>query len=99
MKICESCGKEFEAKRSDAKYCSKQCRQRKSAKHAARVKRNSFQEKECICGKKFKGPNNQIYCSDDCKEWAQRLHKERNNDNRFDNLDAEYPFDSEDYLP
>ena len=28
VKICEECGKGFEAKRSDARYCSKKCKTR-----------------------------------------------------------------------
>ena len=80
MVKCVNCGKEFEAKRSDAKYCSAKCRQQ--------AKRGSFAVKQCpMCGKEFKGPNHQKYCSDDCAEWAQRLMEFHNNSSRFDDLD------------
>lgn len=93
-KNCISCGREFEAKRSDAKYCSKNCRQNSSL----RKKRGSFSKKTCpVCGKEFKGPNHQKYCSEDCYEWADRLQTFRRNEDRYDPLnwiDDEDPFDS-----
>ena len=65
IKVCEVCGKEFEAKRSDAKYCSKKCRQNKSV----RAKRGSFSKKVClVCGKEFNGHNNAEACSNECRD-------------------------------
>lgn len=83
QKICEVCGEAFEAKRSDAKYCSKKCRQNKSVRKI----RGSFAKKVCRnCGKEIEGNNNVLYC-DDCKEWLHELDVYRANDNRFDVLD------------
>ncbi len=61
-KICEVCGEKFEAKRSDAKYCSKKCRQNKSVRN----KRGSFAKKECIiCHKDIsKLKNGSVYCKE-----------------------------------
>lgn len=46
--ICQLCGKEFEAKRSDAKYCSSSCRNKSS-----RLNRGLVGKTCLICGEKF----------------------------------------------
>lgn len=78
---CKACGKEFEAKRSDAKTCSPTCRQQ--------LKRGSFPTKNClVCGKEFKGPSHSKYCSKSCQDWATELRTFRKNTNRYDYLDC-----------
>lgn len=74
LKVCLQCGEEFEAKRSDAKFCSPKCRQR------AKRSKQSHDPKVCLCGKEFV-PNhgNQEYCSDDCAEWAKDLDRSYSN--------------------
>jgi hypothetical protein len=46
--ICELCGKEFEAKRKDAKYCSDSCRNKASRLHRGLIGKTCL-----ICGEKF----------------------------------------------
>ena len=58
-KTCIHCGAEFEAKRSDAKFCSDKCRMAH--------KRNNRHDKICpVCGKHFIGTSNMKYCSHEC---------------------------------
>jgi hypothetical protein len=65
-RICEQCGKPFQAKRSDAKYCRQACQ-----KKAKRTK--ILPTKECIsCGKIFQPEHgSQIYCSAYCYEYEK----------------------------
>ena len=46
--ICQQCGKEFEASRKDAKYCSSSCRNK-----ASREARGLIGKTCLICGEKF----------------------------------------------
>lgn len=63
IKRCKTCGRSYEAKRSDSKTCSKKCRQNMSK----RKSRKSFKIKTCAhCFTQFNGPNNQLYCNDEC---------------------------------
>ena len=81
QKICIICGEAFEAKRSDAVCCSRKCRDRK--------RNGSFTKKICkICGKEFNGGNNELYCNDDCKDWALEIKRFRSNEDRNDYLDV-----------
>ena len=67
---CRYCGKEFEAKRSDALYCSHDC-QMKYYRQQAAEKRS----RDCTCqncGKVFSTTrSDKKYCSDDCRYQAQ----------------------------
>lgn len=53
IKICEHCGKEYEARQFNQKYCSKTCS--KKARYAEEVKnKSSLPPKKCaICGEEF----------------------------------------------
>ena len=71
---CRYCGKEFEAKRSDALYCSHDC-QMKYYRQQAAEKRS----RDCTCqncGKVFSTTrSDKKYCSDDCRYEAQIKRK------------------------
>lgn len=81
MKIivdCAICGKTFEGKRRDAKYCSSKCRNKGKAKTA----RDDYRRKNGIesnskkckyCGKMFDCTDfRQKYCSDTCRNKAKK---------------------------
>jgi len=90
--ICANCGESFEAKRKSAKYCSDKCKKQ--------FQRGSFAKKVCdICGKEFNGPNQKVYCSDECAQWAIDLQTYRKNSDRYDYTDCVTIGDEEDYLP
>ena len=59
--ICQLCGSEFEASRSDAKYCSASCRNKSS-----RLNRGLIGKPCIVCGEKFspltKSANKRKYC-------------------------------------
>ena len=65
--ICQECGKEMEAQKSNKKYCSRKCSNKAQNK---RAKNNiNKMEKHCvICGVEFKirniAANNRQYCYD-----------------------------------
>ena len=71
---CRYCGKEFEAKRSDALYCSHDC-QMKYYRQQAAEKRS----RDCTCqncGKVFSTTrSDKKYCSDECRYEAQIKRK------------------------
>lgn len=66
MLICQNCGKEFEARRRDQKYCCSNCSKQASRKRIAQGITSS--EKECCkCGKTFtirSNAYNRLYCYD-----------------------------------
>lgn len=78
-KICECCGNEFIAKRSDARFCSDKCRKKfKRAEQKQTVKIVCI-----ICGNEFvQRHGNQQYCSDECSETARILDQMHNNTRR-----------------
>ena len=60
-KTCKYCGAEFEAKRSDAKFCSAKCRM------ANKREQQKPTKKICpVCGAEFVGNSNKLYCSREC---------------------------------
>ena len=69
-KTCVCCGKEFEARRSNAMYCSPSCQQKYYRQRAAEER-----SRECVCaycGKTFTTARwNAKYCSEDCGYKAQ----------------------------
>ena len=69
-KNCVCCGKEFEAKRSNAMYCSPSCQQKYYRQQAAEER-----SRECVCGycgKTFTTARwNARYCSEECGYKAQ----------------------------
>ena len=69
-KTCVCCGKAFEAKRSNAMYCSPSCQQKYYRQQAAEER-----SRECICGycgKTFTTARwNAKYCSEECGYKAQ----------------------------
>lgn len=77
-KICIVCGKPFEAKRSDAKFCGPTCRQRN--------KRGSKIKQDCIvCGKPVSiGRGGRKYCSDECSETAHIINRTHGSYRRSD---------------
>ena len=86
IKICEECGKEFEANRSNAKYCSTECREA-FFKELYKVKRKC----KC-CGKIFnpKEVGKYCYCSDECQKQANKERQaKRNKTNRKQNRENE----------
>lgn len=72
-KICECCGKEFVSK-SNAKYCSDECREIKFNEYNNRV-----YKKHCkYCNKFFETKNNsKIYCSEKCRTTDSKKNKEK----------------------
>ena len=71
---CKYCGKEFEAKRSDALYCSHNCQVKYYRQQAAEKRsRNCTCEN---CGKIFSTTrSDKKYCSDECRYEAQIKRK------------------------
>lgn len=68
-KTCQHCGKDFEAKRSDAKFCGQKCRQNS---HRNLKFNNGFKKCE-QCGQEFKPKHgHEKYCSVACSENALR---------------------------
>ncbi len=68
--ICNHCGKPYEPKRLNQKYCSKQCG------HSFRGEVYPKVHRSCpICSKGFSGPKNQTYCSPDCRREAYNIKK------------------------
>lgn len=69
-KTCVCCGREFEAKRSNAMYCSPSCQQKYYRRQAAEER-----SRDCVCGycgKSFTTARwNARYCSEDCRYKAQ----------------------------
>ena len=69
-KLCVCCGKEFEAKRSNAMYCSPSCQQKYYRQRAAEKR-----SRECVCGycgKTFTTARwNAKYCREECGYKAQ----------------------------
>ena len=69
-KTCVCCGKEFEAMRSNAMYCSPSCQQKYYRQQAAEER-----SRECVCGycgKTFTTARwNARYCSEECGYKAQ----------------------------
>ena len=67
---CKCCGKEFEAKRSNAMYCSPSCQQKYYRQQAAQER-----SRDCVCGycgKTFTTARwNARYCSEECGYKAQ----------------------------
>ena len=81
VKICEQCGAEFEAKRSDAKYCSKKCRQIVSTRKI----RGTKNVKIClICGTKFITDGKREYCCDECSETAHIINRTHGDYRRYE---------------
>lgn len=70
IKQCVVCGKEFECKRSTAKYCCRQCENQARAKRIREKQQLNEIDKYClICGKPFRpksGAANQRTCCYDC---------------------------------
>lgn len=69
---CEYCGKEFEPRSWNQKYCSVECQQaNNNLLRRARAAKAEPKEKTCLyCGEKFFGKPGQKYCSRRCKEKA-----------------------------
>ena len=67
---CKCCGKEFDAKRSNAMYCSPSCQQKYYRQQAAKER-----SRECVCencGKTFTTTRSDVkYCCEDCRYQAQ----------------------------
>jgi len=77
IKICVQCGNEFEAKRSDAKFCSDKCRKRN--------KRGTVETKTClICGKQFPTDGKREYCPGACSETAQVINRTHGDYKRYE---------------
>jgi len=77
--ICKICGKEFEAKKHSARYCSEQCRwvgvkERQERAYEKIKAKKQPREKECAyCGKKFMQTGKEKMCSEDCREKARKV--------------------------
>ena len=82
MKLfCQGCGGEFEGKGTD-RYCSDECREntRKTREQASKEGARKMFPKTCpFCGKEFIPPHrqDQIYCSDVCRDKAKWEKKKR----------------------
>ena len=71
---CEHCGKHFQPRRKDQKYCGKQCRANSSY---SRLHRSSMGDRRCLqCGESLppESRRNTTFCSSRCR---QRYHYER----------------------
>lgn len=96
-KICEICGDEFTAKRSDARYCSGTCqrqgyRRKRGAKSREEAQRENAERKKATfvtvlcnqCGKAYES-NKQgrlaLYCSDACRQKAYDTRQRENTEN------------------
>ena len=84
MKIivdCAICGKTFEGKRRDAKYCSSNCRNKgkaKTARERRRKKKKNKVKKCAYCSKSYEQKHGrQKYCSTECKLLGKK-QSERN---------------------
>ena len=86
INTCIVCGKEFEAKKSTKKYCSRSCENkmawiRKKERLAAEAEGKNYYERQClICGKIFipkdKNANQRTCCYDCMPEGHQLLRGE-----------------------
>ena len=75
---CVICGRSFNARTSNAKYCSDDCRRKaKNLKSRAQRKERTPLQKTCvICARSFETfANNKMYCSRECKKAAERRRK------------------------
>ena len=79
--ICEHCGKSFEAKRSTARFCGAKCRVAFN-----RAAKKQVVKKICIvCGNEFiQKHGNQLYCSDECSEIAERVNRDHGHFKRWE---------------
>lgn len=74
-KICEMCGKEFEATRKNAMYCSKRCGEKKWRMLNTDIDKKTKETAKCIvCGNEFKKlRKDHVCCSKKC---SQKKYKE-----------------------
>lgn len=95
-KICENCGRSYEAKSNRSKFCKEACK-----KQAKRKREGAKPKLICeLCGKEFQSKRSDTkYCSVDCHEWAVSLQTYRKNTDRYDYLDSVSLGDEEDFLP
>lgn len=65
-KICQNCGKEFQAVHSNDKFCSRECRENFHSEQ----RKVTFENRECVvCGKIFTPTHyRQITCSAECRK-------------------------------
>lgn len=70
IKQCVVCGKDFECKKSTAKYCSRTCENKARSERAKNKQKMNDIDKQClICGKPFRpktGAANQRTCCYEC---------------------------------
>ena len=84
-KVCAICGKEFETKTANAKYCSAECKKvadkrwKEEHREEQNAKRRGLYLATCpVCGKRFtKTGNFKTYCSTECRREGE-LMKWRN---------------------
>lgn len=76
--VCEGCGKTFESKRSNTRFCCPACRERVYRRQAAENR-----SRKCICescGKAFTTARKDVkYCCDACKKEANRQRQRERN--------------------
>lgn len=81
--ICNICEVEFEAKRSDTKYCSEKCRTRKETMDRTKKKQESLKNEiipvSCLVCKELFTPSkykkDQIYCGSKCLNKAMGIRQ------------------------
>ena len=72
MKKCEVCGKLYEPKRKDQKYCSKQCKDKRRNKPKGLVYIKTCKH----CGETFAAKHhNEAYCSDECRKAVKKEYQ------------------------
>ena len=79
-RYCENCGKQFETKASNAKYCSRECRL-EARRQRLRVRKSppKIYSKTCLtCEKNFEATNkNTRYCSLECYKMMGIISKRK----------------------
>lgn len=77
-RICEICGKQFESRTINAKYCSRECRLeiRRQRREARRGPPKIYSKTCLLCGKAFEATNRKTkYCSQECYRMMMNVSK------------------------
>lgn len=70
---CAWCGKDFESKYFNTKYCSIECRELNKKMNGTDFSKYPIPKNCKVCGKKFMANSTGTkYCSDDCRELAMK---------------------------
>jgi predicted nucleic acid-binding Zn ribbon protein len=81
MKKCECCGKEFEGKRKESRFCSGKCQNLYYNRKRPSKSKRQANIKCMICGKEVTGKR-VFYCSDTCLKKSIGNRMKRNREER-----------------